>query len=112
MFCKNCGQEIDDKAVMCPHCGAATDVAATAAPAANPNAKKRSTGVALAAKVFIIIGMVFGCWMILPLIFGGIALSQMGKGKPSVGIGVCVLLFCNLIGGILLLCSDESNYVY
>lgn len=21
MFCKNCGQEIDDKAVVCPHCG-------------------------------------------------------------------------------------------
>ena len=21
MFCKNCGQEIDDKAVICPHCG-------------------------------------------------------------------------------------------
>ena len=23
MFCKNCGQEIDDKAVVCPHCGVA-----------------------------------------------------------------------------------------
>ncbi len=21
MFCKNCGQEIDDKAMICPHCG-------------------------------------------------------------------------------------------
>lgn len=21
MFCKNCGQEIDDNAVICPHCG-------------------------------------------------------------------------------------------
>lgn len=40
-----------------------------------------------AAQVFIIIGMVFGCWMILPLIFGGIALSQMSKGqRPSTGI--------------------------
>lgn len=55
-----------------------------------------------AAQVFIIIGMVFGCWMILPLIFGGIALSQMSKGqRPSTGISVCVLLFCNMIGGIL-----------
>ncbi len=23
MFCKNCGKEIDDKAVICPHCGVA-----------------------------------------------------------------------------------------
>lgn len=25
MFCKNCGKEIADKAVMCPHCGVATE---------------------------------------------------------------------------------------
>lgn len=51
-----------------------------------------------AAQVFIIIGMVFGCWMILPLIFGGIALSQMSKGqRPSTGMSVCVLLFCNMM---------------
>lgn len=24
MFCKNCGKEIDDKAVVCVHCGCAT----------------------------------------------------------------------------------------
>ncbi len=26
MFCKNCGKEIDDRAVFCPHCGAETAV--------------------------------------------------------------------------------------
>lgn len=62
------------------------------------------------AKVFIIIGMVVGFWTILPLIFGGIALSQMKKGKPSTGISVCVLLFCSLLGGIFLLCSKEEEY--
>jgi len=62
------------------------------------------------AKVFIIIGMVVGFWAILPLIFGGIALSQMKKGKPSTGISVCVLLFCSLLGGIFLLCSKEEEY--
>ena len=25
MFCKNCGSQIDDNAVACPHCGTATD---------------------------------------------------------------------------------------
>lgn len=64
-----------------------------------------------AAKVFIIISMVCGFWMILPLIFGGIALSQMSTQKPSTGICVCVLLFCSLIGGILLLCSKEEDYM-
>lgn len=56
-----------------------------------------------AAQVFIILSMVCGFWMILPLIFGGIALSQMSKGqRPSTGISVCVLLFCSFVGGILL----------
>mgnify|MGYP007022031768 CR=1 FL=1 len=61
-----------------------------------------------AAKVFI---MIVGFWMILPLIFGGIALSQMKTQKPSTGISVCVLLFCSLIGGILLLVSKEEDYI-
>ena len=64
-----------------------------------------------AAQVFIIIGMVCGFWVILPLIFGGIALSQMSKGqRPSTGISVFVLLFCNMIGGILLLCAKDEDF--
>ncbi len=64
-----------------------------------------------AAQVFIIISMVCGFWLILPLVFGGIALSQMGKGqKPSTGISVCVLLFCNTIAGILLLCAKDEDF--
>ena len=64
-----------------------------------------------AAKVFIILGMVTGFWLILPLIFGGIALKQMKTQKPSTGVCVCVLLFCNPVAGILLLYSNESEYV-
>lgn len=64
-----------------------------------------------AAQVFIIIGMVCGFWAILPLIFGGIALSQMSKGqRPSTGMSVCVLLFCSFIGGILLLCAKDKDF--
>jgi len=64
-----------------------------------------------AAQVFIIIGMVCGFWVILPLIFGGIALSQMSKGqRPSTGISVCVLLFCSFVGGILLLCAKDEDF--
>ena len=63
-----------------------------------------------AAKVFIIIGMVCEFWLILPIIFGCIALSQMSTRKPSTGICVCVLLFCSLLGGIFLLCSKDEEY--
>jgi hypothetical protein len=63
-----------------------------------------------AAKVFILIGMVFGFWMILPLIFGFITLKKMKTEKPSVGLCICDLLFCNTIGGILLLLSKPEEY--
>lgn len=63
------------------------------------------------AKVFIIIGMIFECYLIVPLIVGGIALSKMKKQKPSTAMSVVVLLFCNLLGGIFLLLSKEEEYL-
>ncbi len=109
MYCKNCGSQIDDNAVACPNCGAATDKLAVQQ---NQQVSQTNNTLKLIAKIFIIIGMVCGCWIILPLIFGALGLSALGKGKgkPSVGMSVCVLLFCSLIGGILMLCiKDENN---
>lgn len=63
-----------------------------------------------AAKIFIIIGMVVGFWMILPLIFGGIALSQMKTKKPSLAMSICVLIFCSVLGGVFLLLSKSEDY--
>lgn len=65
-----------------------------------------------AAKVFIILGMIFGCIAILPLIFGGIGLSKINSAKDRselVGMGVCVLLFCSLLGGIFMLCIPNEQ---
>ena len=63
------------------------------------------------AKVFIIIGMITGFWMILPLVFGLIALKQMKTKKPSTGMCILVLIFCSAVGGIFLLCSSQKDYV-
>jgi len=60
-----------------------------------------------AAKVFIILGMVFGAIAILPLIFGGITLSKMktANSKSDMMIwGILDIFFVGLIGGILILC--------
>ncbi len=63
-----------------------------------------------AAKVFIVLGMLFQFWMVLPLIVGAIALGKMKKAKPSVGMGICLILFVNPLAGIFTLCSRESEY--
>ena len=66
------------------------------------------------AKIFIIIGMVVGFWMIVPIIVGSIALNKLAsatKKEELTGIGICTLLFCNVIGGVLMLCIPESEFV-
>lgn len=72
-----------------------------------------------AAKVCLIIGMVCGFWMILPLIFGILAINKINtatKKDELVGMGVCAILFCSTLGGIFMLCiTDEelqSNVQY
>lgn len=65
-----------------------------------------------AAKVFIIIGMVTGFWTIVPIIVGAIALNKLAsatKKDELVGIGVCTLLFCSMIGGIFMLVISDAE---
>ena len=64
------------------------------------------------AKVFIILGMIVGCWTIFPIIVGIFALKKLNTAKTKsdlTAMGVVTLLFCNLIGGILMLCISEEE---
>ena len=63
-----------------------------------------------AAKIFIILGMIVGFYWIVPLIVGAIALGQMKNGRPSTAMSIVVLIFCSLIGGILLLVAKDSDF--
>ncbi len=59
-------------------------------------------------KVFIILGMIFGCAAIYPIVLGLIVLHKMKEGPLSTGWKVVTLLFVNLIAGILLLCDKDA----
>ncbi|MBO5270677.1 MAG: hypothetical protein J6B77_07820 [Clostridia bacterium] len=67
-----------------------------------------------AAKVFIILGMIFGFWYILPIIFGAIALKKLknAKCKADISVATCVLtlIFCSVLGGIFLLCLNDGHF--
>lgn len=66
----------------------------------------------IAAKVFIILGMVFGWPLILPLIFGGITLSKLSTAKDPSELmvwGILDIFFCGLVGGILVLLIPEDE---
>ncbi len=68
----------------------------------------------LVAKIFIIIGMIFQCFLIYPLILGAIMLGKLKKATKAddIGIGwkVITLLFVNLIAGVVLLVMKDSDY--
>lgn len=67
MFCKNCGKEIDDRAVVCPNCGVQVG---TVAPTENKT------------NVLAIVGFIFA--FIMPIV--GLICSIIGRNKaPECG---------------------------
>ena len=105
MFCKNCGKEIADEAVFCPGCGCAIEV--------KKEENGGKDGLAVAAKIFLILGCIAQGWLLLPLAWClPITISVCNKMKRNqpvgVGLKVCALLFVNTIAGILLLCRSDD----
>lgn len=96
MYCKNCGKEIDDKAVICVHCG----VSVAEIPAqqsqptinivnANNNVNENNNGFGYSPK---------SKWtaFLLCVLLGGLGVHRFYVGKT--GTGVIWLLTCGLFG--------------
>ncbi len=107
-YCSKCGNEVLDEAVVCTHCGCSLQEKA------KKNAVGGNDGLAVASKVFLILGCIAQGWLLLPLAWClPITISVCNKMKycepVGVGLKVCALLFVNLIGGILLLCRSDDK---
>ena len=95
-----------DEAVICPGCGCGVT--------AKQEGNGGNDGLAVASKIFLILGCIAQGWLLIPLAWClPITISVCNKMKANqpvgTGLKVCSLLFVNLIGGILLLCrSDEK----
>ena len=94
MFCKNCGQEISEEAVVCPHCGVATEKFRLEDK--QPIVEKN--GIAVAG---------FVCSFFIPIlgwIFGGIGLSRAnkrngkGKGFSIASLVIATIMFFVYLG--------------
>lgn len=107
-YCQSCGAEVNENAVICTKCGCSLS---------NEKELKKmkggNDGLAIASKIFLILGCIAQGWLLLPLAWClPITISICNKMKQNepvgTGLKICALLFVNLIGGILLLCrSDE-----
>lgn len=94
-FCTNCGNELDDRAIMCPKCGIAlTQTVAN-------SGQTQSNGMAIA-------GFVLSFFIpLLGLIFSILGLKKSketntGKGLSTAGIIIsCITMVITLIMGII-----------
>lgn len=109
MFCKNCGNRLDDNAVVCPHCGCPTDnfyrqQSRTPAPAEND---APSTGFSVLCFFFPLVGLIlYLVWHdTMPL-----RAKSCGKGAL---IGVIVeAAFVLLVWGIVFIAGVSSCIYY
>ena len=129
MYCRNCGHQVDDNAVICTQCGCLTDLGERmnlSAKSQTPvnlngecenttsNVKKESDTLGLVAKIFMILSTVITGFYIIPLAWmlpmTIVLCNKLKNDKEiTVGFAVCILLFCNTIAGILLLCRRENK---
>ncbi len=120
MFCRNCGNQLDDKAVICTKCGCLTELGdkmnlgQQTNLSETPEKTNNSDGLGTVAKVFAIIGTAIMGIYLFPLLWTlpmTIALcKKLERKEPiSVGFKVCMLLFVSTIAGILLLCRKDDN---
>ena len=89
MYCSKCGNEINDQAVVCPHCGVATsNFNQSVTPATN----KDKNAMAIAGFVCSFFAPILG-W-----IFGGIGLARANKrnGKHK-GFAIAALAIASVM---------------
>jgi hypothetical protein len=63
-------------------------------------------------KIFIYLSIIFGFYLIVPIIVGVIALEKLDTAKSKEDlktIGILTLIFCSVIAGILMLCMDNDE---
>ena len=116
MICKNCGKEIDDKAVICVHCGCLTtdnkDVKEIISESQQSKKDEHYQRLGYWAKFFMILSCICYGFTIIPLLWmipmtTTLSRKLQNNEEISVGFKICVFLFCNQISGVILLCMNN-----
>ena len=107
-YCSHCGKEIADEAVICPGCGCEVSSKQT-------SSAQDHSALFTVIKVFMVIACIAMGWTLIPLAWlipMTVSVFRRLAARQPIGVGfkVCVLLFCSLIAGIMLLCVDTETY--
>ncbi len=113
MYCKNCGQELDDKAIVCTSCGVPTDnyfmdqnpIAADDAP---------STGFAVLSFFFPLLGLILYLVFRFTHPMHPLLAKSCGKGAlAGVITEVVLVILIIIVFGIILVSIDYiPDYMY
>lgn len=98
MYCKNCGQRIDDKASICIYCGVSTTDRRPAQETAPQ--KTRVNGLGIAGFVVSLLSLGFGFWYCILSIIG-LVLSIVGMAVKSKYTSCNGLAIAGLVLGIV-----------
>lgn len=106
MYCKKCGQEVNDEAVVCVHCGCAIKEDKT-----SEEMNKEKTGIGVLMGLFLgIIGLIIGI-VIYPQ--DTIARKTFLKGWGiAFGISMCVLVVIYIIVYVSTMNAISTMYDY
>ena len=104
-YCSHCGKEVNKEAVVCVHCGCSIK--------STSSISVDGDGLKLVIQIFMILGIISSGFLLIPLIwtipmYYKVKAYLNNEVELSDGYKVCVLLFCNLIAGILLLIYDKK----
>ena len=110
MYCKNCGAQIDDQAVVCPHCGVATGAGEPASAKAPASDDAPSGGFLALGLFFPLIGLIL--YLVWKDQYPRRAKS-CGKGAIigvclEVGLSILLIIFVFVIAGV----AASSPYYY
>lgn len=105
-YCSECGNELLDKAEICPRCGCRVS------PPQTGKSSSSNEDLDLITKIFLILGTIALGVFLIPLAWcipmTVHAFECINENKPlSTGFKVCTLLFVSMIAGILMLCRKD-----
>ena len=105
MYCTNCGNEINEQAVICPSCGVPTgNYEKFSIKATKTNDRGASKAFMILACILSIAGLLIPLAWCLPMTI--VYFKKVNRGEDvGTGFKVCTLLFVNTIAGILMLCD-------
>ena len=105
MYCKNCGKEVNDNAVVCIHCGVAIDNK----PATNSLTGESKTGLGALLGIFLgLIGLIIGLCMYPSQSFERKTFMKGWGIAFAISVVVGIILYVAVIGSVL----GAASYYY